>query len=142
MDEVKAYKAFVLSFQAFVSGQAEEKGAGHLRSSFPVIGSHGPSLRLSVQQWVCLTLTPPTVLTQGSFGHSGLPALFLLLCLEQYLLLERCCKSQASSFLRAQRNRKKMLWNVLNSLSQDSTQNRLQLFLITCGIQPAWSIKL
>lgn len=73
MDEVKAYKAFVLSFQAFVSGQAEEKEAGRLGSSLPVLGSHGPSLCLAVQQRVRLTLTPPTVLTQGSFGHSGLP---------------------------------------------------------------------
>lgn len=63
MDEVKAYKAFVLSFQAFVSGQAEEKEAGHLGSSLPVLGSHGPSLCLAVQQRVCLTLNPPTVLT-------------------------------------------------------------------------------
>lgn len=90
MDEVKAYKAFVLSFQAFVSGQAEEKGAGHLRSSFPVIGSHGPSLRLSVQQWVCLTLTPPTVLTQGNFGHGGLP-----LCSCSFALSNICLMKDA-----------------------------------------------
>lgn len=63
MDEVKACKAFVLSFQAFASGQAEEKKAGHLGSSFPVLGSHGLSFRLSVKQWVHLTLILPTVLT-------------------------------------------------------------------------------
>lgn len=52
--EMEAYKPFVLSCQAFVSNQKDEKEGGHF-GKLPLLPSHDPSPHLSAYQGVCLT---------------------------------------------------------------------------------------
>lgn len=54
--ETKAYKAFVLTCEAFVLSQEGKEKAGHLESLSPLSPSYGPSPYLSAYQEVCLVV--------------------------------------------------------------------------------------